>query len=190
MWLSFGSPQFLASNAWTFRKISMRAKAIVSCEWYWNMNFSTDGNCIQQSRQKFEEWCAVVSENAASLLLLQGSLVLSELIMIATFCLLLSAKSGIGLAFRDCLHGSGTWCFLEGRWKDNKSQSWRWCTCKKLLLGVMRLIACKNTYRFTCTHKDVLINPVSDSGKDKIKQIHLAESFHMWKVNKNSPSYL
>lgn len=67
------------------------------------MNFSTDANSIQQRRQKFEERCTVVSESAASLFFLQGSLVLSELIMNATFCLLLLVKSGIGLALGDWL---------------------------------------------------------------------------------------
>lgn len=55
-----------------------------------------------QSRQKFEERYTVVSKSAASLLFSRGAC-LSALIMNATFCLLLSAESGIGLALRDCL---------------------------------------------------------------------------------------
>lgn len=62
------------------------------------MNFSIQ----MQSRRKLEERYAVVSESAASLLFARGAC-LSALIMNATFCLLLSAESGIGLALGDRL---------------------------------------------------------------------------------------
>lgn len=73
--------------------------AIVGCQWYWNMNFSIQ----MQSRWKFEERYAVVSESAARELLFARGACLSALIMNVTFCLLLSAESGTGLALRDWL---------------------------------------------------------------------------------------
>lgn len=58
---------------------------------------------MQIAFSRGDKSCAVVSESAASLFFLQGSLVLSKLIMNATFYLLLLAKSGIGLALGDWL---------------------------------------------------------------------------------------